>query len=90
MPAVDRVDPTLLDALAARLARSSKATLGASYELLAHYADTGDTPTQRAVDALLDQVAAALRTLTDSLTDAAKGLEASGRLAAAQADDHFT
>mgnify|MGYP001792960888 CR=1 FL=1 len=89
MPAMDRVDPTLLDAVAARLARSSKATLEASHELLAHYADTGDTPTQRSVDALLDQVAAALGRLTDTLADAAKGLEASGRLAGTQGGGHL-
>jgi hypothetical protein len=50
MPAVDRVDPATLDGLAAQLARSGAAALEASHELLAHYADTGDTSTQRPVD----------------------------------------
>jgi len=82
MPAEDRVDPTTLnattlDAVAARLARSSTAALEASHELLAHYADTGDAPTQRAVDTLIDHAADALRALTDSLADTSRGLQAS-------------
>lgn len=85
MPAEDRVDrttpnatmpnATMLDAVAARLARTSTAALDASHELLAHYADTGDVPTQRAVDTLIDHAADALRALTDSLADTSRGLE---------------
>ena len=76
MPAVDRVDPATLDAVAEQLARSSAAALEASHELLAHYADTGDASTQRTVDALIDHAAEALQSLTDSLSDASSGLEA--------------
>lgn len=89
MPAEDRVDPTTLnattlDAVAARLARSSTAALEASHELLAHYADTGDAPTQRAVDTLIDHAADALRALTDSLADTSRGLQASAGGASSQ------
>jgi hypothetical protein len=66
MPAEHRVDPTLLEAVATELTRSSHAALEASHELLAHYGDTGDAPTQRAVDTLIDQAADTLRALTDS------------------------
>lgn len=59
----------MLDAVAAVLKRSSTAALEASHELLAHYSDTGDGPTQRAVDTLIDHAADALRALTDSLAD---------------------
>lgn len=76
MPAPDRVDPTMPDPLAARLTRSSQAAMEASHELLAHYADTGDAATQRAVDTLIDGAADALQTLTDSLAEAARGLDA--------------
>ena len=67
MPAERRVHPTSLDDFAAQLARSSHATLEASHELVAHYSDTGDPRTQRAVDNLIDQAADALRALTDAL-----------------------
>lgn len=69
MPAVHRLDPTLLDAVAIELDRSGAAALRASDELLAHYGDTGDTPTQRALDTMIEQAADALRALTDSLAD---------------------
>jgi hypothetical protein len=69
MPPEQRNDPTMLDAVAGALKRLSTATLDASHELLAHYSDTGDTPTQRAVDTLIDHAADALRALTDSLAD---------------------
>jgi len=59
----------MLDAVAGALKRSSTATLDASHELLAHYSDTGDAPTQRAVNTLIDHAADALRALTDSLAD---------------------
>ena len=75
MPAEDRLDATMLDAVAARLARSSSAALEASFELLAHYADTGDAPTQRAVDTMIDNAADALRALTDSFADTSRGLQ---------------
>jgi hypothetical protein len=76
MPAEHRADPTLLDAVAAQLTRSSAAALDASHELLAHYSDTGDAPTQRAVDTLIDHAADALRALTDSLADSSRELQA--------------
>lgn len=81
MPVEDVLTKAMLDAVAARLTRSSTAALEASHELLAHYADTGDAPTQRAVDTLIDHAADALRTLTDSLADTSRTLGA----AAAQA-----
>jgi hypothetical protein len=59
----------LLNDMAEALTRSSTAALEASHELLAHYGDTGDAPTQRAVDTLIDHAADALRALTDSLAD---------------------
>lgn len=76
MPAEHRVDPTLLDAVAAQLTRSSTAALEASHELLAHYSDTGDAPTQRAVDTLIDHAADALRASTDSLAETSRALQA--------------
>jgi hypothetical protein len=76
MTAEDRVDSTTLDAVAAQLARASTAALEASHELLAHYADTGDGPTQRAVDTLIDHGADALRALADSFADTSNGLRA--------------
>jgi hypothetical protein len=76
MPAEQHVDPTLLDAVAAQLTRSSHAALKASHELVAHYSDTGDAPTQRAVDTLIDHAADALRALTDSLADSSRELQA--------------
>jgi hypothetical protein len=80
MPADYNVDPTMLDAVASQLARSSAAALEASHELLAHYADTGDGATQRAVDTLIDHAADALRALTDSLAEASRGLETDASL----------
>ncbi len=81
MPAANRVDPTTLDAVAAQLARSSTAALEASYELLAHYSDTGDASTQRAVDTLIDDAADSLRALADSLAETACRLDAAATLA---------
>jgi hypothetical protein len=75
MPAEHRDDPTLLDALSAALAQSSTASFEASHELLAHYSDTGHAPTQRAVSAMIDHAADALRAVTDSLTDLCEELE---------------
>ncbi len=76
MPAQDRVDPTVLDAVTAALARAGAATLDASHELLAHYADTGEATTQRVVDTLVDNAADALRALTDTFADTSHGLAA--------------
>ena len=76
MPAEQRLDPTAFDAVAGALKRAGAATLEASHELLAHYGDTGDAPTQRAVDTLIDHAADALRALTDSLADISGELEA--------------
>jgi hypothetical protein len=75
MPPEQRLDPAVLDAVAVALKRSSTAALEASHELLAHYSDTGDGPTQRAVDTLIDHAADALRALTDSLADISGELE---------------
>jgi hypothetical protein len=69
MPAERPMDRSLPDSVAMALTRSSMATLEASHELLAHYSDTGDGPSQRAVDTLIDHAADALRALTDSLDD---------------------
>lgn len=71
MPAENLVDPTLPDDLARSLARSSAAVLDASDELLAHYGDTGDAPTQASLDALIDKAADALRALALTLADTA-------------------
>lgn len=76
MPAADRVEPTLLDAVCARLTRSGTAAMDASHELLAHYADTGDAPTQHAVDTLVDRAAGSLQALAGSLAEAAHELDA--------------
>src|SRR5450631_1329011 len=76
MPPEQGLDPTMLDAVAGALKRSSTATLDASHELLAHYSDTGDAPTQRAVNTLIDHAADALRALTDALADISGELEA--------------
>jgi hypothetical protein len=76
MPAEQRMDPTVLDAVVGALRRTGTAALDASHELLAHYGDTGDAPTQRAVDTLVDHAADALRALTDSLADITGELEA--------------
>ncbi|MHB1472955.1 MAG: hypothetical protein ACYDDU_02865 [Dermatophilaceae bacterium] len=75
MPAEHRADPTWLDVVATQLARSSTAALEASHELLAHYSDTGDAKTQRAVDALINRAADVLGTLTDSLADTSRALQ---------------
>ena len=84
MPAEDRADPSGLDAtrlddVAARLLRSSAAALEGSHELLAHYPDTGDAATQRAVDSLIERAAAALGALTDALARTSRGLAAAAR-----------
>jgi hypothetical protein len=84
MPAEHPLDPNLLDAVAGALTRSGGAALEASHELLAHYSDTGDAPTQRAVDTLIDHAADALRSLTDSLADLSGEVQA----AAIQATTH--
>lgn len=83
MPDEERVDATMpcatrLDAVAALLTRSSTAALEASHEVLAHYADTGEASTQRAVDTLIDNAADALRALSDSITDTSRALQATG------------
>lgn len=82
MPAEHHVDPTRLkveacfDAATTALARSSAAALDASHELLAHYADTGDAATQRAVDTLVNQASDVLGALTDALADSSCVLQA--------------
>ena len=58
------------------MTRSGAAALEASHELLAHYCDTGDAPSQRAVDTLVDHAADALRALTDSFADISGELRA--------------
>lgn len=81
MPAEPRVDPTLLDTVEVALTRSSSAALDASHEVLAHYGDTGDAPTQRALNTMIDQVADALRALTDSLAEMSCELRATAETA---------
>ena len=81
MPAVHCPDTTSPHAVVAALARTGAATLDASHELLAHYSDTGDVPSQRAVNTLIDHAADTLRALTDCLADI------SGELAAARSDE---
>jgi len=78
MHAEHRADPTVLDAVATQLTRSSHAALEASHELVAHYSDTGDAQTQRAVDTLIDHAADALQSLTDSLANSAQELQTAG------------
>lgn len=75
MPAVRRLDPTLLEVVARAATRSGAAALEASHELLAHYSDIGHGPSQRAVDTLVDRAAEALRALTDSLADISDQLQ---------------
>lgn len=75
MAAEHRVDPIWLEVVATQLTRSSKAALDASHELLGHYSDTGDDPTQRAVDDLTNRAGEALRSLTSSLADASCALQ---------------
>ena len=79
MPAAHSVDPTWLDVVATQLTRSRTAALEASHELLAHYSDTGDAPTQRSVDTLINHAAEALGALTDSLADASRALQEAAR-----------
>jgi hypothetical protein len=79
MPADHSVDPTWLDVVATQLTRSRTAALEASHELLAHYSDTGDAPTQRSVDTLINHAAEALGALTDSLADASRALQEAAR-----------
>jgi hypothetical protein len=74
MPAERHVDPTLPDGVAEQLSRLSHAALEASQELVAHYSDTGDASTQRAVDALIDHLADTLQSLADSLADSSREL----------------
>jgi hypothetical protein len=75
MPAEHHLDPAALEAVTAALARSRTAALEASQELLAHYSDTGDAPTQLALNAMLDHAAGALRALTDLLAATSVELE---------------
>jgi hypothetical protein len=67
MTAEMRLDPSTLEAVAAAIDRLGAAALEASRELLAHYADTGDAVTQRAVDTMVEHAADALGAITDSL-----------------------
>jgi len=84
----DRLDPTWLDVVATQLTRSSTAALEASHELQAHYGDTGDGPTQQAVDTLTSAAADALAALTESFADSSRALrQAAGRQAAGRQDE---
>ena len=74
MPAEHRIDPTWFEVVATQLARSSAAALNASHELLAHYSDTGDASTQRALDAMINRAGEALGELTDSLADPSRAM----------------
>lgn len=75
MAAEHRVDPIWLEVVATQLTRSSKAALQASHELLGHYSDTGDDPTQRAVDDLTNRASEALGALAGSLADTSCALQ---------------
>ena len=75
MAAEHRVDPIWLEVVATQLTRSSGAALDASRELLGHYSDTGDDPTQRAVDDLTNRAGEALGALTSSLADTSCALQ---------------
>ena len=75
MPAEQPLDPTSLKALAGELSESGTAALTTSNELLAHYGDTGDDPTQRVVDTLVDHAVVALRAVADSLASCSRELE---------------
>jgi hypothetical protein len=75
MPAEQPLDPSSLKALAGELSRSGTAARTTSNELLAHYGDTGDDPTQRAVDTLIDHAVGALRAVTASMADSSRVLE---------------
>jgi len=75
MPAALPLDSALLHAVAGALSRSSTAALDTSDELLSSYGDTGDSPTQRAVDTFIEVAADALRALTDSMADSSRELE---------------
>lgn len=70
-----RVDPIWLEVVATQLTRSSRAALDASHELLGHYSDTGDDPTQRAVDDLTHRAGEALGALTSTLADTSCALQ---------------
>jgi hypothetical protein len=76
MPAEHRGEPDLLEAVARALSGSGTAVLDASHELLAHYSDTGDGPTQQAVNTMIDHAADALQALTDCLADVSDALQA--------------
>jgi hypothetical protein len=71
MSAQPNFDPTLVEAVTAQLTRSSAAALEARDELMADCSDTGDTPSQQALDTLIDQAAGALEGLSASLTSCA-------------------
>jgi hypothetical protein len=75
MPAELPRDTALLKAVADELSRSGAAALATSRELLAHYADTGDDPTQRAVDTLVDHAVGALLAMNDSMLERCRELE---------------
>jgi hypothetical protein len=75
MPAELPRDSTLLKAVADELSTSGAAALATSLELLAHYADTGDDPTQRAVDTLIDHAVGALQAVNDSMVERCRELE---------------
>ena len=75
MSAAPPQDRVRLDAVATELSRSGAAALDASHELLAHYSDTGEARSQRALETLIDQAADALRAVTDSFAEIAGELQ---------------
>jgi len=81
MPTDDRVDPTMLDAMAVRLDRSGAEALNASREVLAHYPDTGDASTQRPLNDLLVHAADALQALARSLADGSQEIRSAAQRA---------
>lgn len=78
MSAAPLPDRVRLDAVATELSRSGTAALDASHELLAHYSDTGEARSQRALDTLIDHAADALRAISDSFADLAGELQPAG------------
>ena len=78
MSAAPPPDRVRLDAVATELSRSGAAALDASHELLAHYSDTGEARSQRALDTLIDHAADALRILAGSFADLADELQPAG------------
>ena len=79
MAAQPSVNPSVLLAVADRLARARDEAFDVSNELLDHFVETGDTVTQHAVDELVEQAADTLRAITDSLGETTRALRQSSQ-----------